>query len=229
MAKKVDNTEEKIHAVEDVLSRTEQFIEKNQKIVTIVIGAIVVVVLAIFAFNKFYITPREKDAQDQMFMAQKYYEQDSLKLALNGKGSYPGFLSIIEDFGSTKAGNLAKYYAGMCYLKTGKFQDAIDYLKKFDSDDEFIGPLATGALGDAHLELGQKEEAISCYIKAADQRKNDLVSPYFLQRAAFTYEELGKYDKAIELYDKIKKEHVKSIEARDIDKYIERARGLSGK
>jgi tetratricopeptide (TPR) repeat protein len=229
MAKKVDATEDKIHAVEDALTRTEQFIEKNQKIITYVVGGIAALVLLIFAYNRFYMVPREKDAQDQIFMAQKFYEQDSLKLALNGKGSYPGFLSIIDDYGNTKAGNLARYYAGMCYLKTGKFQDAIDYLKKFSSSDEFVGPMAIGAIGDAHLELGQKEEAVTYYLKAADKKKNDLITPFFLQRAAFTYEELGKYDKAIDVYERIKKEHSKSIEARDIDKYIERAKGLSGK
>jgi len=224
MAKKIDNTEEKIHAVEEALSKSEKFIEKNQKILTIIIGAAVVIVLGIFAFQKLYIAPREKAAQGQMFMAQKYFEQDSLNQALNGDANYPGFLDIIDDYSMTKSANLAKYYSGIIYLKQGKFEDAITYLKKFDSDDEFVGPMATGGIGDAYMELGDKDKAAEYYLKAANQQVNDLTSPLYLMRAAFVYEELGKFDKAVELYEKIQKEHVKSTEARDIDKYIEEAK-----
>ena len=229
MAKKIDNTEEKIHAVEEALSKSEKFIEKNQKILTIVIGSAIVIVLGVFAFQKLYIAPREKAAQGQMFMAQKYFEADSLNKALNGDPNFPGFLNIIDEYGMTKAANLSKYYAGIIYLKQGKFEDAITYLKKFDSDDEFVGPMATGAIGDANLELGKREEAVDSYLKAASQQVNDLTTPLYLMRAAFVYEDLGKFDKAIELYEKIQKEHTKSTEARDIDKYIEQAKAKSGK
>jgi len=229
MAKKIDNTEEKIHAVEEALSKSEKFIEKNQKILTIIIGSAVVIVLGIFAFQKLYIAPREKSAQGQMFMAQKYFEQDSLNLALNGNANYPGFLDIIDDYSMTKAANLAKYYAGIIYLKQGKFEDAITYLKKFDSDDEFVGPMATGGIGDAYVELGQKEKAVEYYLKASDQQVNDLTTPLYLMRAAFIYEDLGKFDKAVELYEKIQKEHIKSTEARDIEKYIEQAKAKLSK
>lgn len=224
MAKKIDNTEEKIHAVEEALSKSEKFIEKNQKILTIVIGSAVVIVLGIFAFQKLYIAPREKAAQGQMFVAQRYFEQDSLAKALNGDANYPGFLDIIDDYSMTKSANLAKYYAGIIYLKQGKYEDAITYLKKFDSDDEFVGPMATGGIADAYMELGQKEKALEYYLKASKQQVNDLTTPLYLMRAAFVYEDQGKFDKAVELYEKIQKEHIKSTEARDIDKYIEQAR-----
>jgi tetratricopeptide (TPR) repeat protein len=229
MAKKIDNTEEKIHAVEEALSKSEKFIEKNQKILTIVIGAAVVIVLGIFAFQKLYIAPREKAAQGQMFMAQKYFEQDSLNKALNGDANYPGFLDIMDEYSMTKSANLAKYYAGIIYLKQGKYEDAITYLKKFDSKDEFVGPMATGGIGDAYMELGQKDKALEYYLKASSQQVNDLTSPLYLMRAAFVYEDLGKFDKAVELYEKIQKEHVKSTEARDIDKYIEEAKAKIAK
>ena len=229
MAKKTDTTEDKIHVVEEALSKSEQFIEKNQKLLIIIIGAIIVIGLGIFAFQKLFIVPREKDAQGQMFMAQKYFEQDSLKKALNGDGNYVGFLSIIDDFSMTKASNLAKYYTGIIYLKQGKFEDGIKYLKKFSGKDELVGPMALGGIGDAYTELGQKDNALEYYLKAANDRNNDLTTPLYLMRAAWTYEELGKFDKAVELYEKIQKEHYKSMEARDIDKYIERAKAMTAK
>ena len=129
MAKKTDNTEDKIHVVEEALSKSEQFIEKHQKTLMIIIGAIIVIGLGFFAFQRLFLDPREKEAQGQMFMAQKYFEEDSLNKALNGDGNYVGFLSIIDDYSMTKACNLSKYYSGIIYLKQGKYEDAITYLK----------------------------------------------------------------------------------------------------
>lgn len=224
MAKKIDNTEEKIHAVEEALSKSEQFIEKNQKTIYIILGAILVIGFGIYGVKKFYMEPRENEAQEQMFMAQRYFESDSLDKALKGDATFSGFIGIIDEYSRTKAANLSNYYVGIIYLKQGKFQEAIDYLKKFNSDDEIVGPMATGALGDAYLELGNKEEALNYYEKAASKKDNELTAPMYLMRAAFVCEELGKKEKAVELYTKIKKEHPKSQEAVDIDKYIERAK-----
>ena len=129
--KQVNKTEERIVAVEEAFSKTEQFIEQNQKIILIIIGIIIVVILGFFGFKRFYLAPREKEAQGQMFMAQKYFEQDSIRKALNGDGQYLGFLAIIDEYGMTKSSNLSHYYAGMCYLKLGQFESAVEQLKKF--------------------------------------------------------------------------------------------------
>lgn len=227
MARKKDQTEDRIVAVEEALTRTERFIEENQKVLGIVIGAIIVIVLGYFAFQRYYLAPKEQDAQAQMFMAEKYFELDSLNLALNGDGNYPGFLDIIDDYGMTKSANLAHYYAGICYLKQGEFSDALKYLKGFSSKDKLISAMALNATGDCHMELGDTEKAIKYYLNAAERNSNDLTSPQFLMKAGWAYESLGDYTKAADVYERIKKEHPLSQESRDIDKYISRARGLA--
>lgn len=226
MAKKSDATEEKIQAVEEALSKTELFIEKNQKIIMIAVGVIIVVLLGYFGFKKFYLAPREKEAQSQMFMAQIYFEQDAFDKALNGDGNNVGFLSIMDDYSITKSAELAHYYAGICYLKKGQFEKAIEYLEDFSSDDEFIGPMALGAIGDANIELGKTDQALKYYIKAAEKRKNDLTSPNFYLKAGWTYEKKGDYKNALDIYKKIQTEFPKSAVAREIDRYIARAEGM---
>ncbi|MFA6949504.1 MAG: tetratricopeptide repeat protein [Lentimicrobiaceae bacterium] len=226
MAKKSDNTEEKIMAVEEALSKTEIYIEKNQKMLSIILGAIALIVLGYFGFQRFILVPREKEAQSQMFMAEKYFEQDSLRLALNGDGSYPGFLSIIDDYSMTKSAKLAHYYTGIIYLNEGKYQDAIDHLEKFNTKDVMLAPMAKGAIGDAYMEMGKKDLAAEQYLKAADTYKNDFTTPVFLQKAAWAYEDAGKKDKALEIYNKIKTEYPRSAEARDVDKIITNLKGL---
>jgi tetratricopeptide (TPR) repeat protein len=224
--KKIDKTEERIVAVEEAFGKTEQFIENNQKVIMIVIAAIIIIVLGFFGFRKFYLAPKEKDAQSQMFMAEKYFEQDSLNKALNGDGQYLGFLAIIDEYGITKSANLAHYYAGICYLKLGQFEAALEQLEDFDGTDQVVGPMAAGAMGDAYMELKQTQKAVDQYLAAADLKKNDFTSPLFLMKAAWAYEELGNLDKALSMYKRIKEEFPRSQEGREIDKYISYTEGL---
>jgi tetratricopeptide (TPR) repeat protein len=218
--KKIKKTENTIVAVEEAFGKTEQFIEKYQNIILIVVGVIIVIVLGFFGYKRFYLSPKEKDAQSQMFMAEKYFEQDSLKKALNGDGQYLGFLAIIDEYGITKSANLAHYYAGICYLKLGQYDLALKQLEKFSSDDLVVGPMAKGAMGDACMELKQVEKAAGLYSEAAEMKKNDFTSPFFLMKAAMAYEEMGKLEKALSFYKRIKEEFPRSTEGREIDKYI---------
>lgn len=229
MAKKANQTEDRIQVVEEALSKTEQFIENNQKIIAIVVGAIIVIVLGYFGFDKFYIDPLEKEAQSQMFMAEKYFEIDSLNLALNGDGNYLGFLDIIDDYGMTKSADLSHYYAGICYLKKGKFEDAIDYLESFGTDDDVVAPMAKGAIGDAYIELTEYGKAKDYYLKAAEMFINDFTTPQFLMKAGLTCEEMGDYAEAKKLYRRIKMEYPRTSEGRNIDKHIGRVNTLMTK
>jgi tetratricopeptide (TPR) repeat protein len=160
-----------------------------------------------------------------MFMAEKYFEQDSLKLALNGDGQYPGFLEIIDDYGMTKSAKLAHYYAGIIYLNEGQFEEAISHLKKFKTKDALVQPMAQGAIGDAYMELGKTAEAADYYLKASKISENEFTTPVFLQKAAWAFEEAGNNAKALEAYDRIRVEFPRSAEARDVEKYIARLKG----
>jgi tetratricopeptide (TPR) repeat protein len=229
MSKKNTAGEDRMVAVEEALGKTEQFVEKNQKILMYAIMGIIVVVLAYFGYQKFYISPMEDNAQEQIFMAQKYFEMDSLQRALHGDGNALGFIDIIDDYGSTKTGNLAKYYAGICYLKMGNFEEAIDQLESYDPVDQLIGPMAIGAIGDAYLELNEPDKAVSYYLDAANEVNNDFTSPMFLYRAGMTYEMLGQYDDAYDAYNKIYKEYFRSNEGRNIERNIARMKGMMEK
>lgn len=215
----VDNLTE----IESALTRTEQFLETNQKLIGIVIGAIVVVAVGYFGLNKFYFEPRQKQAQEQMYTAQNYFEKDSFNLALNGDGTNPGFLDIIDDFGSTKAGNLSNYYAGISYLHMGKYDDAITYLKKFDTDDLLLGPISVGAQGDAQLELGKSDAALDLYTQAYKMNENELTTPIYMLKAGELLEGT-KQDEALKLYETIKLKFPETTEGRSIDKYIARVK-----
>lgn len=229
MAKNVDNTENHGLSVEETLTKTELFIEKNKKIISIIVGGIVVIVGSVILYTKFVSEPKEREAQAAMFMAQNYFEKDSMKLALNGDGKNLGFLEIIDTYGSTKAGNISYYYAGICNLHLGKFQDAIDNLNKFSSDDEMISCIAIGATGDAYMELGNAEEAVKQYKKASEHRENKFTTPYYLMKAGQTYQDMGKTEDALACFEKLNKEYSRSNEGREAEKYIALIKAQTGK
>ena len=217
---------ENLKEVEHVLTSAELFFEKNAKLISIIFGAAVVLALLLLATHRFYTIPREAKAKEQIFTAEQYFEKDSFNLALNGDGNYPGVLDIIDNYGSTPAGNLAKYYAGISYLHIGKYQEAIEYLEKFKSDDLLLKPVATGAIGDAYAEMGNKEKALKYYSEASEIKSNNFTSPIYLLKAARMYEMMGNKEKALLTYKSIKEKYGDSNEARLADKYIARLTAL---
>jgi len=150
-----------------------------------------------------------------------------LDLAMNGdKSGSKGFIDIADEYSITPSGNLAEYYLGICYLKKGQFEDAIKHLEEFDGKDQMVGPLATAAIGDANMELGKVDEAITYYLKAAEQNNNNFDTPICLKKAALAYEDKQNYADAIKLYERIKNEFAETVEGKEMDKYISRAKVL---
>ncbi|HMF71037.1 MAG TPA: tetratricopeptide repeat protein [Flavitalea sp.] len=206
-----------------VVDRAQDFWGKYSKPIMIGLTAIVVLVGGYFAYNNFVKAPEEIKANDAIWKAQEYYKIDSFNLALNGDASSQGFLKVISKFGGTKAGNLAKFYAGSCYLQLGDYNKAVKYLKDFSTDSKEVQLRATGLLGDAYAELGKKAEAVDQYQKAGTMIENDdFNSPEYLFRAGYLSETMNKNKEAIEFYKKIKQKYPNSQRAYDIDKYLAR-------
>ncbi len=223
MSKK-KNHEDKFEHIEEALSRGEQFIETNQKILINAVIVILVLIAAFLGYNKFIKQPRISEAANQIFGAQNYFEKDSFNLALNGDGNSSGFLEIADNYGSTPAGNLAKYYSGLCYLYTGDYQNAIKYLEKFSSDDLLLANMAIANIGDAYMQLGEYKKAAEYYKKAASSKVNDFSTPIFLMKNALAYEKANDYAGALKIYEQIENNFPSAPEARDIEKYITRAK-----
>ena len=224
MAKKNNKTEDQFAQVEGALTKTEQFFEDNQKKIARIFGGIVAVIAIYLGYQNFYMEPLEKEAQTEMFSAEINFAKDSFSLALNGDDQYLGFIDIADDYSSTKAGKLANYYAGLSYLYLGEYENAIDYLEDFNSDDIVLSSLAIGCIGDAYLELDDKEKALSYYKKAANNHNNEFTTPRFLMKQATVFEILDEYDKALALYNRINEEYRQSREGQNVAKYISRAK-----
>ncbi|MCQ2236867.1 MAG: tetratricopeptide repeat protein [Bacteroidales bacterium] len=217
--KSQNQTEKGLQEVEVAVSRFEQTVEKNQNVILTVAAVILVLIAGIWAYISLYKEPLKKEAQASIFNAQYYFEVDSFQLALNGDGMNDGFLQVIDNYGSTPAGELAKYYAGICYLNLGQFAEAKDMLKSFSSDDETLNTMAMGLVGDAESELGNAEAAVSAYKKAA-KNGNEIASPIFLKKLGDAYRAAGNKAEAKAAYQSIKDNYSRSNVANEVEKFL---------
>ena len=209
---------EKPEALAEQISKSEQFIEKHQTLMLSILGAVALIVAGGFLY-RYYINSQNELAQDEMFQAVYYFEQDSLDLALRGDGNRFGFLDIIEEYGSTKAGNLANFYAGASYMRKGNFSSAIPFLMDFSSDDILLQSRALSLVGDANMEAENFSEAANYYDQAASFKPNKEFTPTYLMKAALAYQLNGQTDKAIEQYDKIIDDYQNTPEYNNARKY----------
>ena len=206
---------------ERVVDSARDFWGKNNKLITYAVVGLVVVIGGYFAYNQFFKGPAEAKAAEAIWKAEDYFRTDSFKLALNGDGKNPGFLKVISAHGGTKAGNLAKFYAGACYMQLGDFNNAIKQLKDFSTSQVEVELRTAGLLGDAYSELGKKQEAVDYYKKAGTMfDKDDVNSPEYLFRAAMLSQELGKNKEAIELLHQIKDKYPNSQRSFEVDKHL---------
>lgn len=207
---------------------SEDFVVRHKNLL---IGLFVAIAAAVVGGFLYYQNQQSKnqEALAAMFQAEYYLEADSLNKALNGDGQYPGFKSVADEYGNTKAGNLANFYAGVASLKQGKFQEALTYLQEFESDDVLLQARAYSLQGDAQLELGKPAEAADLYKKAADHKANEFFSPQYLMKAGIAHEAANQFSEAAEVYTRIIEEYPVSQEVTDAKKYKARAEGLAKK
>ncbi len=207
---------------EEVIAKARDFWTRYNKPLLIVCGAIILLGGGYLAYKKFYQGPNEAKAADYSFRAEEYYRMDSAKLALNGDGQNPGFLKVISRYGGTETGELAKFYAGDCYLKLGDNANAIKYLKDFSTGSKMIQARAYKLLADAYAEQGKNSEALDYYKKAASHFEEDNINtPEYLFLAAYFADKVMKNSsEAISLYKKLKEKFPNSDRGMEADKYL---------
>lgn len=221
MVSKIQQGEsEGVERVDAALTRTEGFIERYRYWILGCVGVAVLVIVGVVLYRSYVLAPKEQEAQEQMFHAQRYFQQDSLSLALNGDGNNIGFLQVVQEYSGTKAGNMARYYAGMIYREQGDWDAALQMLSDYDKEDRMLAPIAYGAMGDCYVEKGDLASGVKYYKKAVEYGENGLVAPIFLMKLAAVAGKQDEWKSAEAAYEQIKTGYPQSAEARDIDKYI---------
>ncbi len=218
MAKEIKN--ENAQAVVEAVSKTEQFFQKNGKLLSIICVAVVVLCAAVFCWYKFVQQPQVAEAQGQMALAEENFRNANYEVALNGDGNVLGFVQILDEYG-TKAGKSINFYAGVCELQLGNWESAIAYLKAYKGKDAILAARAKACIGDAYVALEDYKTALSYFEQAAGTIDNLFKAGYLL-KAGVVAEKLGDSAKALAFYKEIKDQYPQSMEAYEVDKYIAR-------
>ena len=220
MAKKPTEQEQRQQNVAEAVSKTELFFQNYSKVIYGCVAAVLLIALAILAYNRFILQPQKEKAQEAMFQAEQKFAAGNYELALSGDDNTMGFEEIIDTYGS-KAGQAVYLYAGASALQTGEFDKAIQWFKKYKGKDAILLSRAQAGMGDAYVGLEDYKSALAAYEKAASTVDNVFAAGYLL-KAGQVAEELGDKDKALAFYNKIKDQYPNAVEASDIDKYITR-------
>lgn len=218
-------TEKGFENIEEVLSSSERFIEKNQKTILLALLAVVVVVGGIIAYNYLYKNPRNEKAQAAIYKGERFFQNQEDSIAIFGNGNdYIGFENIIRDFSGTKTADLARAYAGISYSRLGNNEKALEYLSKFKGGDLLITPAVEGAIGDIYMNMGNVDKAISHFNNAAKKANDEMLSPIYYNKVGLAYLSTQNFAKAIETFQMIKDKFINSPQGQEADKYIEAAK-----
>ncbi len=225
MSKQNENQFEELEHVDQALVEGERFVEKHLNKILMAVGAVVLIVLAVYAYIKFVQEPRAEQAVASMYVAENNFILGNDSLALAGEGvASKGLREVAEEYSGTDAASVAHIYAGIALYEEGKYEEAIKELKNFEGDDEYVAPSAQRLIGDCYVELGKLDEALSAYEKAASMSENPAITPSCLIKAARVCEKQGKKDKAISLYEEIKTKYYTAPEAETVEADLIRAK-----
>lgn len=214
--------------VQEVQTVSAPFWEKYQKQLLYALGAVVVLIAGWWLYKTLIVAPKQQEAVASMWQAQNMFERDSFRLALDGPGGgFDGFVALADKYSGTPAGNLANYYAGVSYLHLGEFDNAIQYLEKYDAEGELLPAMKYGALGDAYSEKKDFSKALDLYKKAADATDNELLSSVYLKRLGLLYQHEGNKEEAVKVFERLRRDYPnqQSQDWREIEKYIYRSGG----
>ncbi len=210
----------------EAMTKTERFFEENGKKITWAIFALFVLAAAIFGYKELVMEPTESRAAAAIYPSQVIFEAEvpNYEVALTGDESSVGFLSVIDEYGSTASGNLARHYAGICYMKMGDYDKALSYLTQYKTQSgsaaQIINAQNIGLQGDISVEKGDYAAAVALFKRAAESSENSLTTPIYLRKAGMAAQAAGNKSEARELYQRVVDLYPSTAEARTAEKYL---------
>ena len=220
MAKKeIKKVEETV--IDQPISKIEEALQQKDNQKKIIYGIIAIILIVAIIFGWRWMSQRNNEnAQNEIWKSELLFDQGQYEQALDG------FEAVIEEYGSTRAGNTAKAYAGLCSKNLGNYEDAIKFLQEFDGNDNVIAPAILSALGDCYVDKENPDysKAAQTFEQAAKAANNAEYSPLFLRKAGLAYEAAGDQKNALKTYQNIKDNWAETSIAQSIDKYIERVK-----
>lgn len=210
----------------EAMNKTELFFEKNGRLMSYIFLGLLILAALIYGYRALIAQPRVAKAAEMIAEAQNRFDAETpdFELALHGDANGAGFLDVIEKYGSTPSGNLAKHYAGICYLRTGDLENAAKYLAKYSAVKGLPGALINaqnyGLQGDVAVEQQNYAQAVKFYEKAVKAAANNFTAPMYLRKAGMAEQAQGNNEAAAAYYERILTSYPASVDAREAEKLL---------
>jgi tetratricopeptide (TPR) repeat protein len=203
-------------------ARVRNIVDERRNLMYGVLGAIIVVLLGALGSN-LYQERQQAEAVELLAPAVSLYEQGQYREALDGIGGGLGLVAIAEDYGSTTAGNLARFYAGDALFRLGEHDQALEFFESFDADENYVGASALAGAAAVYEERSESRKAGDLYMQAASLYPNEVTSPKYLLLAGRAYESAAEYERAVEAYETVSEEYPGGQQAGDVPLLVARA------
>ena len=198
-----------------------EYFEHNRSQILIAAGAIAVVIALIFVYHS-----NQKNnnliAGDQLARVMPLYDQAQYQLAIDGQPGteLTGLKSIVDEYGSTEQGEIAKIYLANSLYNTGKVDEALDVYESYSGDIPLHKATALAGVAACLISLNKNLEAAENYEKAAFVNKFNPLNADYLLKAGIQYKKAGKDNEAKEMFEMIKSDYTASNASREADKFL---------
>lgn len=178
----------------------------NRRILTGGAIGVLLIIAGILGYN--YIQG-ERDAQAQEFLGAILleYEKGDYRISLDGIGENIGLLKIVERYGSTAAGNTARFYAGNAFFALKEYDQALEQFEQFRAGRDFLGASATAGRAAIHELHEEYSLAGDLFRRAADMDANAVRGPYYLRKSAHAYISSREIDLALDVIRQAKENY----------------------
>lgn len=225
MAKKENETRTSIDELNESLSGIEKKVEENKKMIVWVVGAIVAIAVIILGYVYLIQEPNFENAKEEIAKADANLSLGQDSIALNE------YMAVADNY-SNNAANRAGLNAGIILFQQGKYEEAINYIKKFDGEGALVGPASQSLIGDCYVNLQKYDEAVNYFDKAIKLAgDNEYYTPLFILKKATVLREQKKYAEELAALEIIKDKYPNFVAGYrvDVNKYIERAKVQAAK
>jgi len=203
-------------------SKALKFVDTYSKQLIIGIGVFAVLIAAVVIYqNKV-----EEDniaATSALSKIMSSYEQKNYQSAIDGQPGTDlvGLKGIVENYGSSAQGEIAKLYLANSYYYTGKYDEALKTYDDISNSQPGLRAASLAGKGACYEEKGNYLNAAKNYEKAAHVYKYNALNSSYLLHSGIDYLKVKQYDKAQTVLKLVKKEYKSSKEAQEVDRYLD--------
>ncbi|HLA69496.1 MAG TPA: tetratricopeptide repeat protein [Bacteroidota bacterium] len=217
--KKISKREIKEDKLVTTYFEAQSWFEQNRKR----LGTLATILVVVVAATWIYFNDRASsslNATTDLGKVMRFYDQGQYQTAINGspQENVRGLEQIVNDYGSTASGEIARLYLGNCYFSLAQYDRALELYRDTDIGEKSLMASVYAGIAACEAEKGNVAESARFYEKAASTDTQNLHTAEYLYRAAGNYVQAGEKEKASDLLERLKKDFPQSTYAREADR-----------